>query len=149
RWLRGVEQIVLNHPQIGDEALRYVGEMAALNDLTLRRTKMSDRGMALLQGLQNLQTLSVLYVPLSDAAVDSLGTLQGLTSLRLYGTGLTAAGRDQLAQALPAAKIDVRRGAFLGIGCDPTQQGCVIFMVRPGTAAEKAGLAIGDLIERY
>jgi S1-C subfamily serine protease len=102
-----------------------------------------------LRQLKNLRTLTVLYCPIGDAAVESLGAMGGLAALRLYGTGVTTEGKDQLVQSLRGTRVDVRRGAFLGIGCDPTQPGCVIYTVRPNTAAEKAGLQIGDLIEKY
>ncbi len=149
RWLRGVDEVVFSHPEIGDEALTHVAKMESLPSLTIRKAKITDGGIRNLRDLKSLQTLSILYCPISDNAVDSLASLSGLSRLRMYGTQLTAAGKDRLAQALPGGVVDVRQGAFLGIGCDPTQAGCVIYTVRPNTAAEKAGLMVGDLIEKY
>jgi hypothetical protein len=149
RWLHTVDDLIISHPEFDDEALAQVARMPDLPSLTIRRAKITDRGIDSLRQLKNLRTLSVLYCPIGDAAVESLGAMGGLAALRLYGTGVTPEGKDQLVQSLRGTRVDVRRGAFLGIGCDPTQPGCVIYTVRPNTAAEKAGLQIGDLIEKY
>ena len=149
RWLNTVDVLIVNHPEFDDDALAHVAKMPALPSLTIRKAKITDRGIDSLRQLKNLRSLSVLYCPISDAAVESLGALGGLANLRLYGTSLTAEGKDRLVQSLRGTRVDVRGGAFLGIGCDPTQPGCVIYTVRPDTAAEEAGLQIGDLIEKY
>jgi hypothetical protein len=149
RWLRNIDELVLSHPDIDDNALAYASEMTGLTTLTVRKLKITDRGIRSLRQHKTLETLNVLYSPIGDAAVESISAISGLTDLRMFGTGLTAEGKEQLVQALPGARVDVRRGAFLGIGCDPTRRGCVIQTVRPNTAAERAGLLIGDLIESY
>jgi S1-C subfamily serine protease len=50
---------------------------------------------------------------------------------------------------LVGTEIDYRHGAFLGIGCQPGENGCVIYTVRPNTAADKGGLQIKDVIYEY
>ena len=149
RWLHTVDELIISHPEFDDESLAQVARMPDLPSLTIRRAKITDRGIDSLRQLKTLRTLAVLYCPIGDASVESLGALGGLAALRLYGTSVTPEGKDQLVQSLRGTRVDVRRGAFLGIGCDPTQPGCVIYTVRPNTAAEKAGLQIGDLIEKY
>ena len=49
----------------------------------------------------------------------------------------------------PRVRIDYRRGAFLGVGCQQTDDGCAIFQVHPGSCAEKAGIQEGDLVLQY
>jgi hypothetical protein len=148
-WLRSVDQVVISHGGVDDQALAIVAQMPDLPSLTIRRAPITARGIEPLRQMSSLRTLNVLYCPIGDDSVEILEAMTSLTRLRLYGTNLTSRGRDRLVQALRLAEIDVRRGAFLGIGCDPTQPGCFVSTVRPNTAAEQAGLQIGDLIERY
>jgi hypothetical protein len=148
-WLRSVDQLIISHEGLDDQTLAIVAQMPELPSLTIRRAPISARGIEHLRPMSNLRTLNVLYCPIGDDSVESLEAMTNLTQLRLYGTNLTSRGRDRLVQVLRQAEIDVRRGAFLGIGCDPTQPGCFISTVRPNTAAEQAGLQVGDLIEKY
>ncbi len=148
-WLRSVDQLILSHPQCDDETLALVAQIPDLPALTIRRANVSNDGIAHLRHLDNLRTLNVLYCPIGDETVASLREITSLGRLRLFGTRVSAEGRERLVEALPQTEIDVRGGAFLGIGCDPTQPGCIINTVRPGTAAERAGLQVGDLIAKY
>ncbi len=148
-WLRSVDQLILSHPQCDDETLALVAQIPDLPALTIRRANVSNDGIAHLRHLDNLRTLNVLYCPIGDETVASLREIASLGRLRLFGTRLSAEGRERLVEALPQTEIDVRGGAFVGIGCDPTQPGCIINTVRPGTAAERAGLQVGDLIAKY
>jgi hypothetical protein len=148
-WLRSIDQLVIDRVEFDDQSLSFVARMPDLPSLTIRNARITARGIASLQQLTNLRTLNILYCPIDDQSLESLEALKGLSRLRLYGTNLTAAGRDRLVQALRQVDVDVRRGAFLGIGCDPHQLGCIISTVRPDTAAEKAGLQVGDSIEEY
>lgn len=148
-WLRSVDQLVLSHPQCDDATLALVAQIPDLPTLTIRRANVSKDGIAHLRQSENLRTLNVLYCPIGDETVASLCEITSLGRLRLFGTQISAEGRRRLVEALPQADIDVRGGAFVGIGCDPTQVGCIINTVRPGTAAERAGLQVGDLIEKY
>ena len=50
---------------------------------------------------------------------------------------------------MPNSDIDYRRGAFLGVGCQDGTEGCIIYTVRPNSAAEKAGLLMNDVILEY
>lgn len=148
-WLRSVDQLILSHPQCDDETLALVAQIPDLPALTIRRANVSNDGIAHLRHLDNLRTLNVLYCPIGDEIVASLREIASLGRLRLFGTRVSAEGRERLVEALPQTEIDVRGGAFVGIGCDPTQVGCIINTVRPGTAAERAGLQVGDLIAKY
>jgi hypothetical protein len=148
-WLRSVDQLILSHPQCDDETLALAAQIPDLPALTIRRANVSNDGIAHLRQLDNLRTLNVLYCPIGDETVASLREIASLGRLRLFGTRVSAEGRQRLVEALPQTEIDVRSGAFLGVGCDPTQVGCIINTVRPDTAAERAGLQVGDLIANY
>ncbi len=150
RDLKNVDEVILNHTDVDDEVLRFVGQMGGLTVIRLRYARISDAGLEAIQSLEGLRRLSILYAPISDAAVPQLVALQNLNHLQLYGTELSESGGEQLAQGLPGAELDIRPGGgFLGIGTDPTRPGCVIYTVRSNTAAEKAGLRVNDVILKY
>lgn len=149
RWLRDAGELVLQGPQVTDEWLRYVASMSQLPMLTLKRAKVTDDGLKQLAGLKELAVLSLIHVPVSDQVIDTLRQLQSVDKFRIYGGNLTAAGVQKLRQDLPNSDIDYRRGAFLGVGCQDGTEGCIIYTVRPGSAAEKAGLLMNDVILEY
>ena len=149
RWLRDAGEVILQGPQVTDEWLKYVAPMNELPVLTVKRANVTDEGLKHLLGMKQLSLLSLMYVPLTDQAIDSLQQLQGVDKLRIYGTRLTVAGVDRLRQALATSDIDVRRGAFLGVGCQDGAEGCIVYTVRPNSAAEKAGLMMNDVILEY
>jgi hypothetical protein len=149
RWLRDAGEVILQGPQVTDEWLKYVAPMNELPVLTVKRANVTDEGLKHLLGMKQLSLLSLMYVPLTDQAIDFLQQLQGVDKLRIYGTRLTVAGVDRLRQALATSDIDVRRGAFLGVGCQPGAEGCIVYTVRPNSAAEKAGLMMNDVILEY
>jgi hypothetical protein len=149
RWLRDVSELIFEGPQVTDEWLKHVAAVPAVNHLTIKRATITDRGLQQLRPLRNLQTLSLLYVPIGDAAVDTLRQLPGLATVRIFGTNLTPPAAERLQQSLVSTKVDVRFGGFLGIGCQAAQEGCVIYTVRPNSAAEKGGLMPNDILYEY
>jgi len=149
RWLRDAGELVLQGPQVTDEWLKYVASMSQLPMLTVKRAKVTDEGLKHLAALKELSVLSLVHVPVSDRAIETLRQLQGVDKFRIYGGNLTAAGVDKLRQDLPNSDIDYRRGAFLGVGCQDGAEGCIIYTVRPDSAAEKAGLLMHDVILEY
>lgn len=149
RWLRDAGEVVLQGPQVTDEWLRYVAAMSELRMLTVKRASVTDEGLKHVSALKALSVLSLMYVPVSDRAVAVLRQLQGVDKFRIYGGQLTAAGVEQLRRDLPNSDIDYRRGAFLGVGCQPGTEGCIVYMVRPHSAAEKAGLLMNDVLLEY
>ncbi len=149
RWLRDAGAVVLDGPQVTNEWLKYVACMPELPMLTVKRANVSDDGLKYLTTLKALSVLSLMYVPISDRAVEALRQLQGVDKFRIYGGRLTAAGVERLRQDLPNSEIDYRRGAFLGVGCEPGPERCIILTVRPNSAAEKAGLLMNDMILEY
>jgi hypothetical protein len=149
RWLRDAGELILQGPQVTDEWLKYVAPMTDLPVLTVKRASVTDQGLKHLLGMKQLSVLSLMYIPITDQAIDSLQQLQGVSKLRIYGTRLSVAAVDRLRTALAASDIDVRRGAFLGVGCQDGVEGCIVYTVRPNSAAEKAGLMMNDVIHEY
>lgn len=149
RWLRDAGELILQGPQVTDEWLKHIAPMTDLSVLTIKRAQVTNEGLTNLLGMNQLAMLSLMYVPITDQAVDYLQQLRGVARIRIYGTRLTDAGGDRLREALATSEVDVRRGAFLGVGCQDGPEGCIIYTVRPNSAAEKAGLMMNDLIAEY
>jgi hypothetical protein len=149
RWLRDAGEVILQGPHVTDEWLKYVAAMSELRVLTVKRASVSDEGLRHISALKALSVLSLMYVPISDRAVDVLRQLQGVDKFRIYGGQLTAAGVEKLRRDLPNSEIDYRRGALLGVMCQDGTEGCLVYSVRPRTAAEKAGLQMNDVILEY
>jgi len=149
RWLRDAGEVILQGPQVTDEWLPYVAAMTGLPVLTVKRAHVSDEGLKHLLALKELTVLTLMYVPLTDRAVDQLQGLLGVSKLRIYGARLSDAAVTRLRTALATSEIDVRRGAFLGVGCQDGVEGCIVYTIRPNSAAEKAGLMMHDVICEY
>lgn len=84
--------------------------------------------------------------------VEGLKHLENLRFLRTVYVveGVLPAGTmAQLERKLPNVKVEPRGGACLGVGGYPTEGGCEISLVNPGSAAAKAGLRQGDLIVAF
>lgn len=90
-----------------------------------------------------------LYGPhFSDEDIAAVAKLSALQELKLYATKISDEGEQQLRSALPAAMIDRRHGALLGIKADAFVRECRIGMVTHASAAEHAGLQAGDVITK-
>ena len=150
RWLRPVRELTLSGPKINDFWLQEIGKMQEIGHLTIKRAEISDVGLANLEPIPTLQLLSLMYCPrVSDGAIPLLKKLDNVQKFRLYGLKMTPQGADALRAALAGAEVDYRAGAFLGVGCQPGPNGCVIYRVIAGSGAEKAGLKAGDQVLSY
>ena len=99
-----------------------------------------------LANIRGLVAVAVHGVRLDDDAVAVLGRLRSLRRLDLFGTGLAEEAVQALAAALPDTVIDVRRGGRLGVGSTAFAGPCEITQVSPGSAADKAGVRVGDTV---
>ena len=148
-WLKDVGELILDGPKVTDHWLQYVPKSGGQLALTIKQAKITDEGIKHLVDVKNLQMLSLLYVPISDQSVPSLQQVTVAGRMRIYGSRMTRAGAERLQQALAGTEVDFRLGAFLGVGCQSGEQGCVVYTVRPGTAAAKVGLRPQDVIYEY
>jgi hypothetical protein len=151
KFLTHVTRVTLEGPSVTDAWLRRIADLPNLTAVSVKRAKITSAGLAELKRVPNLQELNIFYSPIGDGAIEQLTSLRGLTGLNLYGAGFTPAGEETLRTAFEqtATDLDLRRGAFLGVGCNPLPAGCMISFVREGSAAAKAGLQMGDVIVRY
>ena len=149
KWLTNVQQISFEGEQVTDAFFEFVGDMDGLSSIVVKRTSVTERGLARLKGLDSLRLLDVKYSPIGDAALETLQQLKQLAMVKLYGTQMTPAAAEQLQAALPQAEVDFRRGAFLGVACDQPPMPCTVVQVVANTAAARAGLLEGDVIIEY
>ncbi len=149
RWLSGVGELIFRGPQVTDRWLEYVPGIRGLRALTIKRAKITDAGVKELAKLEDLDMVSLMYVPITDGSIEHLQQIQRVRMLRIYGTKIRGEGASLLQEKLPGTNVDYRRGAFLGIGCQNTPEGCVIYTVRPDSAALEAGLLTGDVLTKY
>jgi hypothetical protein len=147
--IKNIGELVLEGSQVTDECLKYIPTADAPAALTVKRASVTDAGVKQLVGMKGLEVLSLMYVPITDNSVTHLQQLAGVARMRIYGSRMTRAGADRLQAAISGTEIDFRLGAFLGIGCQPGDNGCVIYTVRANTAADKGGLQTNDLIYEY
>jgi hypothetical protein len=149
QWLPNVSRIRLRGDKVNDKWLEYAARVPNLVILEVNRATISAQGIANLRNAASLRLVEVRYAPLADDAVEQLMTLTAATHMKLYGTQITPAAAERLQKALPTTIIDVRAGAFLGIGGDVHSLGVIILDVRDDTSAQSAGLLQGDVIVRY
>lgn len=152
RWLEflhDVQQVSFIGDKVTDDWLAHISGMPNIQLVKIKRAKISDAGLAPLKTLQRLEFVRLLYMDIGDDAVVQLAQCQRVTRMDLFGTKITHDGEAKLREAL-AARIDRRRGAFLGI--QPTQADNAaweIGHVTEGSAADKAGLRAGDAFVTY
>jgi len=97
--------------------------------------------------LRGIVGVSVRGVPVDAGMIDVLGGLAGVQRIELFGTGAGPAEARVLADRLPDARIDVRRGGRLGVTSTAVAGPCEIRTVEPGSAADQAGLRSGDVVQ--
>jgi len=104
--------------------------------------------LRLLARLRPIVHVGLHGVRLDEAGVAALGRLRGVQQVQLYGTGVGDAALAVLAEKLPDAKIDVRKGGKLGVAgqAGAGLLGCMITQVQDGSAAARAGLQAGDMV---
>ncbi len=148
------ERAIAKLRQLGAEANSITlssGEIAPVRIAIDERWRGTTDDLASLKRISSLQALSIYGKSVDDEAVKYIAPLRSLTRLELYGTAISDEGAKQIAAALPAVKIDRRKGGMLGVGGQTgvVGGGCLVSMVQPGSAAERAGLQPGDIITHF
>jgi hypothetical protein len=102
--------------------------------------------LRLVPRLRNVVQVSVRGLRLDDKAAAALARVRGVERFEFYGTGITDTAIDLLRSRFPESKIDIRKGGKLGVGGQPSIGPCMITQVVGGSAADKAGLQISDIV---
>ena len=101
-----VVEVSLMNRRITDAGLAHLNGLVKLETLTIYfATQITDAGLAHLKGLTQLQSLNLSFTKISDAGLAHLKGLANLKKCNLLGTKITAAGVADLQKALPNCKI--------------------------------------------
>jgi hypothetical protein len=148
KWLK-VNRLVFVGERVTDAWLAQAAGMLGLEELHLHSTAITAEGLAPLESHADLRQVGIYYTPLDAQGLAHLAKMPALGFLKLYGTKTLAADVARFQETSGVASVDVRKGAFLGVGCISADNSCAISTVHVGSPAEKAGLAPDDLILRF
>lgn len=102
--------------------------------------------LRLLVRVPAVMVVSIHGVKLDAEALAIIGRMRNVARIELYGTGVDDEKVAVLAAKLPDAQIEVRRGGKLGVAGHPNIGPCQITLVQPDSAADKAGIQVGDIV---
>jgi len=139
--------IVLEGDKITDSWMDVLGSLENVAVVKFKSAGITDEAIRKLTSMRDLQILEVLYTPLTDGAIEHLLAMPKLERMRLYGNQFSEDGWLRLRQQAATFDIDLRRGGFLGIGCDDNP--CRVTIIRPGSVAATAGFQAGDVVLSY
>jgi hypothetical protein len=149
KWLPDTRVLILAGPKATDTWLKQAAAMDHLSELHLYQAATTDAGLAVFENHATLTQVGVYYTPMTDEALVHLQKLPALNFVKLYGTKATREGVEKFQAATGLAKIDHRKGAFLGVGCQNFDGACLISTVHENSPAERAGLERDDQLIRF
>jgi hypothetical protein len=132
--------------KINDNYLSMASGKRGLEAVIDTRWKGSPEDLRLLPRLRNLRHVGIHGLKIDAQTLALLGRLRSLENIQLYGTGVSDEAVAALAARFPNAEIDVRKGGKLGVGGQRIVGPCQITQVVAGSAADRAGLQIGDVV---
>lgn len=104
--------LLLNNCPISDQGLSHLQGAAALMQLDLTGTRVTDAGLQRLTSLPKLNWLSLERTAVTNEGLTHLQSCSGLTNLNVLKTNLTASGVDDLKRALPRCRITWNGGVI-------------------------------------
>jgi len=132
--------------KINDNYLSMASGKRGLEAVIDTRWEESPEDLRLLPRLRNLRHVGIHGLKIDAPTLALLGRLRSLENIQLYGTGVSDEAVAALAARFPNAEIDVRKGGKLGVGGQRIVGPCQITQVVAGSAADRAGLQIGDVV---
>ncbi len=110
-----------------------------------------DAGLAHLVDLLGLQQVVIVGSDISLAGLAELQKVERLERLWLYGTRLEPKDLAKVQALLPRVLLEYRRGGLLGVGSNSMDGTgpAVVSTVQKGSAAEAAGMKVGDVIQQF
>jgi len=150
RWLRfisGVEFAVLEGPAVNRDVIDHAIRMPDLHTMVIRNATIDGEIFKPLERMRRIDHLEVQYIRLSADDAAMIAKLPIRVQLNLIGTGLDRESTRMLGDAMPGLKIVRKEGGFLGVQRNSLANDCQVDTVVRGGAAERAGIAPGDVIE--
>ncbi len=110
-----------------------------------------DAGLRHLRDLIGLQQVCIIGTEITAEGLAELQNVNFLQSLLVYNTRLDRSQVTELQKLLPRATIDWRKGGLLGVRADASggNVSAVVGFVQKGSAAEAAGIRVGDVIAKF
>jgi hypothetical protein len=149
KWLPETRVLIMAGPKATDGWLKHAAAMERLSELHLYEAAASDAGLAVFENHSALTQVGLYYTAVTDEALTHLQKLPALNFVKLYGTKVSREGVEKFQAATGLAKIDHRKGAFLGVGCQNLDGACLISTVHENSPAERAGLERDDELLRF
>lgn len=149
KWLPETRGLVFAGSRATDAWLKHAAEMDRLSELHLYETATTDAGLAVLENHVSLSQVGLYYTTSTDAALQHLQKLPALNFAKFYGTKISREGVEKFQAATGLAKVDHRKGAFLGVGCQNFDGVCLISTVHVNSPAQRAGLERDDQLIRF
>jgi hypothetical protein len=122
------------------------GELVIGSLVLGRKWEAGDEGLKYLPKLGRIEQLKLYGPQFTDEGLEQLAQLTGVQRLKLYATRISDDGQLRLQRALPGTEVDRRHGALLGVSGSGEKKGCLVTLVREGTAASRAGIERDDVI---
>jgi glutaredoxin-related protein len=150
RWIpfvKSVETVCLEGSKIDRNTLEAVSRMKGVVNIKLKDVTLAEEDLWLLGRFRNLQHLGLVYVNLKDSAIDILADLPVSSSMKIYGTGISQAAFQKLKAQTGDLEFYYGMGGFLGVS-PRLASGTEIARVTGGSAAEAAGIRVGDVLNK-
>ncbi len=147
-WL-SVGRIVLVGEKATDTWLAKAATINGLEELHIHSAAITEAGLSAIASHPGLRQVGIYYTPLSDPALKHLEALPVLSFVKLYGTKVSNEAIEKFQMTTGIPKVDIRKGAFLGVGCMSIDNECVLSTVHDNSPAAKAGLAHDDVLFRF
>jgi hypothetical protein len=148
KWIIDVPILILNGKHVTDAWVKEAVALPGLAELHLYQARISDTGLAPLAEHPGVRQVGLYHTAVHDAVLAPLAKLPLLSFVKLYGTQVTKEGVAKLSAASGVA-VDLRRGAFLGVGGHDEPEGCRIITVHRGSPAHTAGILPGDIVTKF
>ncbi|MEM0896503.1 MAG: c-type cytochrome domain-containing protein [Verrucomicrobiota bacterium] len=100
-----IHSLDLKKTKISDDDLAVVQQMSNLRKINLALTDIGDNGFKNIRGLQQVEYLNLYGTRVSDTSVSDLSEMTTLTKLFLWNSRVTESGYNKLKKALPSADI--------------------------------------------
>ncbi len=146
RWINRIDHVLIEGDAVRRDVLNQVVKMPDLRTIVIRDATIRDDIYEPLSTLSRIDELEFRYTPLSVDDADKIALLPIRVSLGLMGTGMPIEGAQKLREALPGLNLVYKQGGFLGVVCNSFSPRCQIDALKPGGAADDAGLQAGDVI---
>jgi len=91
--------------QVGDDGLKLVAGLEAVETLNLRDTRITNAGLVHLKGKENLRRLHLERTAIDDEGLEHIAGLTSLEYLNLYGTKVTDVGLSHLGRLSKLEKV--------------------------------------------